>query len=415
MENKYFDEKDTLYDITEKYNESIELLVSIGFENIKDESQRKSMGRAITLVNALKMKNINIDDFTARLEEAVAEKEKEQKEISGLSLKDEKTVKIAGLLPCPIKIPLTERFEEFIEQNKEKMDFELEYEFKAASFGIDWLKDIIESDSANLLPDLFISAGFDMFFDKELFGKYKNQDLFKDITGIEKYNKDFENDYINLRDPDREYSMIAVVAAVFLVNKSELGDRPFPTSWKDLLNGDFENSISLPISDFDLFNSILLHIYNKFGEEGLVKLGRAFKSNMHPSEMVKSDRKPDKPVITIMPYFFTKMLTDKSPLTPVWPSDGAIISPIFMLSKTEKSKQLKPIVDFFASKAAGEIMSHEGRFPSVNPEVDNRLPEENKFMWVGWDFIKRHDISKLIVKCEKIFNDASDESKGGKA
>lgn len=407
METKLFDQKDTLYDITEKYNESIELLASIGFENIRDENQRKTMGRAITLENALKMKNINIDDFTERLRDAIEENSEQNK---SLSLKNEDSIKIAGLLPCPIKVPLTEKFEEFIE--KSNFDFDIEYEFKAASFGIDWLKEIIESDSENLLPDLFISAGFDMFFDKELFGKYKNKDLFKDITGLEKYNSDFENEYINLRDPDREYSMIAVVAAVFLVNKSELGDRPFPKSWRDLLSGDFENSITLPIADFDLFNSILLHIYKEFGEEGLVNLGKAFKGNMHPSEMVKSDRKSDKPVVTIMPYFFTKMLTDSSPLTPVWPEDGAIISPIFMLSKAEKDKELKPIVDFFASKAAGEIMSHEGRFPSVNPEVDNRLSEKDKFMWVGWDFIKNNDISSLIEKCENIFNDAS---KGGLA
>ncbi len=407
MTNKYFNIKDTLYDITEKYNESIELLVSIGFENIKDENQRKSIGKAITLENALKMKNINIDNFTEKLIEAIEENQDTE---SKINLKNEDSIKIAGLLPCPVKAQLTETFEEWIEDNKEKLDLNLEYEFKAASFGVDWLQDIIESDSSNSIPDLFISAGFEMFFDKKLFGKYKNQSLFSDITGIEKYNSDFENDYINLKDPDREYSMLAVVAAVFLVNKEEMGDKEHPKSWADLLSGRFVNCVSLPVADFDLFNSMLLHIYKSFGEEGLRNLGRAFKSNMHPSEMVKSDRKADKPSVTIMPYFFTKMVTENGPMAPVWPSDGAIISPIFMLSKKEKSEKLKPIVDLFASKKAGEILSHEGRFPSVNPEVDNRLSQDQKFMWVGWDFIKENDIAELIKKCEDIFNEAS---KGG--
>lgn len=406
MTNKYFDIKDTLYDITKKHTDSIDLLVSIGFENIKDENQRNTIGKAITLEDALRTKNINIDDFTERLIEAI---ENNQDTESKMDLKDENSVKLAGLLPCPVKVPLTETFDAWIEDNKESFDYGIEYEFKAASFGIDWLKEIIESDSENLLPDVFISAGFDMFFDKDLFGKYRTKHLFKDITGIEKYNSDFENKDINLRDPDGEYSMIAVVPAVFLVNKEEIGDKKFPESWADLLSGDFENSISLPVSDFDLFNSMLLHIYKNFGEEGLKSLGRAFKSNMHPSEMVKSDRKSNKPEVTIMPYFFTKMTNESGPLTPVWPKDGAIISPIFMLSKNEKSEQVKPIVDFFASKKAGEILSHEGRFPSVNPEVDNRLKSENKFMWVGWDFIKKHDISKLIEKCEDIFYQASKE------
>lgn len=409
MANKYFDVKDTLFDITEKYSESIELLVSIGFENIKDDAQRKTMGRAITLENALKMKNINIDNFIDKLVERI--EENQNVDNSKLSLKDEGSVKIAGLLPCPVKTQITESFEEWISTNKDNFDYDIEYEFKAASFGIDWLKDIIESDSSNLLPDVFISAGFDMFFDKNLFGKYKNQNLFSDITGIEKYNNNFENKDISLRDPDGEYSMLAVVPAVFLVNREEIGDRKFPKGWKDLLSGEFENSISLPIADFDLFNSILLHIYKNFGEEGLKNLGRAFKSNMHPSEMVKSNRKQDKPVVTIMPYFFTKMVSEKGPMIPVWPSEGAIISPIFMLSKSDKSEKIKPVVDFFASKAAGEILSHEGRFPSVNPEVDNRLSEDQNFMWVGWDFIKENDISKLIKKCEDVFNEAS---KGGK-
>ncbi len=409
MANKYFDIKDTLYDITEKYTESIELLASIGFENIKDDAQRKTIGRAITLENALKMKNINVDNFTDKLIERIEENQNNV-DNNKLNLKDEDSIKIAGLLPCPVKTQITESFEAWIESNSDNFDYDIEYEFKAASFGIDWLKEIIESDSSNLLPDVFISAGFDMFFDKKLFGKYKNQNLFSDITGIKKYNSDFENDDINLRDPDGEYSMLAVVAAVFLVNKEEIGDRKFPKSWEDLLSGEFENSVSLPIADFDLFNSMLLHIYKSFGEEGIKSLGRAFKSNMHPSEMVKSNRRADKPVVTIMPYFFTKMVSENGPMIPVWPSDGAIISPIFMLSKREKSEKLKPVVDFFASKAAGEILSHEGRFPSVNPEVDNRLSEDQKFMWLGWDFIKENDISKLIKRCEELFNEAS---KGG--
>ena len=90
----------------------------------------------------------------------------------------------------------------------------------------------------------------------------------------------------------------------------------------------------------------------------------------------------------------------------VWPKDGAIISPIFMLSRKDTKAKTKPIVDFFASKQTGEILSHKGKMPSVNPEVDNMIRAENKYMWLGWDFIKENDISSLIKKCEGIFNEA---------
>lgn len=406
MSGKYFDIRESLYDITERYGEALDLLISIGFENLKDKAQREMLGKAISLEAALKMKKINVDSFVEQLTERI-----EAGESSSEKSRQADRVKIAGVLPCPVKVPLMESFESWIDENAGSLGIEIDHDLKAASLGVDWLKEALKENQEELLPDLFISAGFDLFFDNELFGKYKEQGVFEDFASLERYNKDLENEYMSLRDPDRQYSMIGVVPAVFLVNKEELGDRTVPRSWKELLEGEFENSVSLPIADFDLFNSILLTIYKEFGEEGVKNLGRILKSSMHPSEMVKSHRKKyEKPTVTIMPYFFTKMIRENDPMLPVWPEDGAIISPIFMLSRKEKKESLKPIVDFLSSKEVGEILSHNGRFPSVNPEVDNMIPDGNRFVWIGWDFIKKNDIGKLIKRCETLFNETA---KGG--
>ena len=250
---------------------------------------------------------------------------------------------------------------------------------------------------------MFISAGFDLFFEDELMGKFKSQGIFKDITELKEYNKDFNNEEISLKDPDGDYSMLAVVPAVFLVNTEALGDRPFPKSWADLLKPEFENSVSLPISDFDLFNAILISIFKTYGEDGVKKLGRTLLQNMHPSQMVKSNKlKTNVPAVTIMPYFFTKMTGQGGPMMAQWPEDGAALSPIFMLTKEGKREELQDLAKFFSSKEVGEILSHQGLFPSIHPEVDNRL-EGKKFMWVGWDYIKKNDIDKLLNHCEELF------------
>lgn len=398
MGNKYFDVKDTLFDITEKYPEAIDLLVSVGLDHMKDKNMRKSFGKSISLEDALKLKKINLDTFINQLVEQIENTE----DRSEKSSEKKDSVQILGVLPCPVQFPLKEAFENWLKD--ENLDVDLEYDLKAASMGVDWLEDIIREQSKEKLPDLFISAGFDLFFDKKLFGKYKEESTFEDITGLPQYNRDFNNENIRLKDPNNQYSMIGVVPAVFLVNEEELKGRKIPISWEELLQPEFENSVSLPIGDFDLFNAILLNIYKLYGEEGVEKLGKILQSGMHPSQMVKSHRKKtDKPAITIMPYFFTKMTMAGNPMTPVWPKDGAIISPIFMLSKRDKKEILKPIVDFFASKQVGEILSHNGKFPSVHPEVDNEIEKENKYMWVGWDYIAHNDIGALIKKCEKIF------------
>lgn len=55
MEN-YFKLTDTIYDITEKYPEMIALLAANGFEPLKNDAMRKTMGKTISLETALRSK-----------------------------------------------------------------------------------------------------------------------------------------------------------------------------------------------------------------------------------------------------------------------------------------------------------------------------------------------------------------------
>lgn len=405
---KYFNVEDSLYDITERYPETIDLFESIGFPGMKDENKRKLIGKTITLETALKLKKINLDVFTENLEDAINHNKAINDETDKVTSNDA-DIKIEGILPCPVRIPLMESFTKWMESTGNNLGTKIDYELKAASMGVDWLKESLEkTENPDVLSDIFISAGFDLFFDKKLIGKWASKGVFEDITKMEHYNQEFDNEEICLKDPNRNYSIIGVVPAVFLINTEELNGRNMPKSWEDILQPEFENSVSLPIGDFDLFNAILLNIHQKYGEEGLRRLGKCLSTGMHPSEMVKSHRKQLKPVVTIMPYFFTKMIKKNDPMKPVWPSDGAIISPIFLLSKKSKKEKLQPVVDFFASKEVGEILSHNGKFPSVNPEVDNMISKEHKYMWLGWDYIYNNDMGELINRCERIFNETID-------
>lgn len=410
MMNNYFGLNDTLWDITEKYPETIPLFVSKGFKQMEDNSKRKAFGNSVSLKMALALKKYNIDTFSSALIEQI----EQEHNLADSSLKTttrkagDDSIRIEGLLPCPVRIPLMEQLEKFTGKYKDSYQREIHHDLKAASMGLDWLKEaVVNEENPGKLPDIFISAGFDLFFEKELMGKFKKKNVFIDSTGFKKLNHLFDNENLDLKDPAGHYSMIGVVPAVFLVNTAELNGRPIPRTWKDILEPEFEKSISLPIGDFDLFNAILLNIHKLYGEEAVEKLGRSLLESMHPSQMVKSDRKKTaKPAVTIMPYFFTKMVKEGGTMTAVWPEDGAIISPIFMLTKHEKITELQPIIDFFSSKEVGEILAHNGLFPSINPDVDNRIPEGNEFLWLGWDYIYNHDIGELIKTCDSIFNAA---------
>lgn len=397
---QYINENMTILEICEKFPETIEFFKSKGFKNLDNNLILKTVGK-ITLKSALSMKKINVETFVNILNELINQNKNSVDITMNENKKEENEITMMGLLPCPIRIPLLEAMKEFLENNNE---IKLSYDLKAASYGLDWLKDdVIKANHPEKLADIFISAGFDLFFEDKLMGKFKKENIFKDITGIKEYNKDFNNNKISLKDPDGDYSMLGVVPAVFLVNTSELNGREIPKTWKDLLKPEFEKSVSLPISDFDLFNSILINIYKTYGKEAVTKLGKSFLQNLHPSQMVKSDKfKENVPTVTIMPYFFTKMIKENSSMIAVWPEDGAAVSPIFMLTKENKKDKIKKIAEFLSGEKIGKILSHQGLFPSVNPNVNNNL-DDKKFLWVGWDYIHENNIGEILKECKELF------------
>ena len=397
---KYFDENEKIIDILNKYPETIEFFINKGFDKLKNEKDKETLGK-LSLNLILKSKGISVEGFSQMLDDFIELSRNSADITLNEKTKRTKGVKVVGLLPCPVRVPLLEQFDAFVE----KHETDIQYDLKAASHGLEWLKGTVRNvEDYNELADIYLSAGFDLFFDEKLMGKFKKAGVFKSGVKYDKFNSDFENDYMSLKDPSGDYSILAVVPAVFLVNTQELNGREIPKTWADLLKPEFEKSVSLPVSDFDLFNAILLNIYKLYGDEGVKKLGKSLIQSLHPAQMVKSDRLTvNRPTVTIMPYFFTRMTKEGGAMVPVWPEDGAIISPVFMLTKAEKLKEMEPLIDFLSSKAVGEILSHKGFFPSVNPEVENLTPRDKKYLWIGWDYIYNNNLQEQMHHCEDLF------------
>lgn len=400
---RYFELTDSLFTITEKYPLTKRVFIANGFSQIADEQKRVTFGKALQLDIALAMRQLDQDAFVQLLEDAITTQDR-----AGVKQKrGANELRMKGLLPCPVRLPLQEQLDAFLEA-KAGQGIQIHAELKAASMGLDWMKDEVEAAAeADEVDDLYLSAGFDMFFEEKYFGRFIQQGVFADPIRWTSINSDFDNDYIQLKDPKGRYGIIAVVPAVFLVNTNELGDRPVPQSWKDLCDPVYHRSVSLPVSDFDLFNAILLTIDNVYGREAVRSLGHNMQQSMHPAQMVKSERqKTAKPAVTIMPNFFTKMVREGSAMKAVWPSDGAIISPVFMIGKNGFGAHLQDLADLISSREAAEVLAHMGLFPSLHPEVDNRLPNNAKFMWLGWDYIEQHNLNQRFAECYEVFQEA---------
>ena len=400
----------TLFDITEKFPETIEVFVANGYEHVGDEKKRTTNGKMVTLGQAVQMKGKDLKSFTALLENSVQENRVKEDVTLAMAADEsqifpnEGDIKVAGLLPCPVRIPMLEAFDNISKKITAETGKTIGVRLAAASVGADILEAGMQSiNDESDLPDIFLSAGFEAFFDKKNMARFKNKDVFVDRSWAT--HNDMMAPY-GLKDPDGHYALLAVVPAVFLVDKTQLEEgEDVPRTWKEILGPRFKNKIAMPVGDFDLFNGILLTIWKEFGDEGVEAIGRNLLEGMHPSQVAGrfAPKGGKGPMVSVIPYFFSKMAQFNPNAEIVWPEDGAVVSPIFMLLKNSAPEEAGRIADFFASKEVGEILSHRGLFPSCHPEVVNKVPEKAPLMWLGWDFIKQNDLGELIPKVNDIF------------
>ena len=276
--SNYFKASDTIFHITETYPETIEVFIANGFENLSNPVMRRTLGKTISLETALTMRKVNQELFIKKLEEVIVQKAPSMTDgLTPVQSEKKGDIRIEGVLPCPVRIPLLEKFESWLVENKSSLGYEVEYHLKSANLGLDDVKDrvILADGNPDGLSDLYLSAGFDLFFDKKMIGGYQDLGVFEDLSGMDHLNPDLDNENLSLKDPRNQYAIIGIVPAVFMVNTNVLGDRPFPESWADLMRPEFENSISLPMKDLDMFNAFLLHIYRFYGPEGVEKMGES--------------------------------------------------------------------------------------------------------------------------------------------
>ncbi|MDO5715360.1 MAG: ABC transporter substrate-binding protein [Tissierellia bacterium] len=377
--------KKSVYESCEEHKKLREFLISKGFDNLKDEDQYRMMAPMINLEDALHMRQIDSAIF-----------EEEFRQYNGYHLEEEAPnekgdVLVSGAVPCPIKVPLIEALKDFSPKQKEDINFDL----RSANLGMDFVTEKFKRDE--ILPDLITSAGYELVLDEDIYREIERSY----VAPTQQIGKEFKERGVDLVDPNGKLHIFSIVPAVFIVNKDLLKGREMPKSWEELLSGEFKNSLSIPVSDLDMYNALVLTIYAHFGLDGIKKLRECFHSNLHPAQMVKTRNKPA--CVSIAPYFFASMIQSPS-LVQIWPKEGAIVSPIFMTAKKDRLAQVQPAIDYFLSDSVSEIFSFHGKFPCTREGIDNHLSPEQKFLFAGWDLLnnRRREVQDMVKEYFKL-------------
>jgi ABC-type Fe3+ transport system substrate-binding protein len=310
---------------------------------------------------------------------------------------DKSEYDVLGLLPCPIKVPVETGFDDMINNLGSECDFKYLVEGNA-NYEVMWMDESSHIPLKEELPRIIISAGVNSFYRNDFRTKAIEEQYFKEVKDIE--DELTEND---LSDLEGNYHIMALNYLVMVVDLTKLENRDIPKSWEELLNSSFKNEIAIRGKKGKYCETTLLAIYKDYGMEGIIKLSELVGYGGHPAQMVKNAGKgiKESPTISVIPYFYAKLLKNNKNVKVVWPEEGAIISPVTLLVQRGISKNLENVVNYFISEEVRNICKNA----SLPNPIDylKYLRENNyKLNWIGWDFIRNNDINTLLLELNHI-------------
>lgn len=310
-----------------------------------------------------------------------------------------------GQVPCPIKPAFKEEYDilarEYFEETGKQF---FSYVPTSCGDGTDrqkGLSNILMANTIDEIPDIGVS--FTM-------GDYCNSKIIKDYVSKGYFESAIDVDQcemlkgVNLKDPYNAFSTLAIFASVIMVDKRKIKDLPIPKKWNDLLDPVYKDSIAIPGGHGDISVLYPMYVYKEHGEEGLEKLEHNVCNVLHGSKVAKiaGTNNSEGAPIYVVSWFFAKACANTDYIEIIWPEEGAYIEPEIMIVKKDLPEDLNKIVDFMKSEKVSKIFA-DNYFISTYKGIDNKLPEDAKFKWIGWDYIFENPVEKFKDKVQNKF------------
>lgn len=301
-----------------------------------------------------------------------------------------------GYTYCPVR----ELFRQRIADAKEQYGGQLPADYRIAipngHKGEDHWQEIWRSRTSDQLPEVICSAGFGHFFEPHFMEQFLQRDVFNSTISGE---ASWPFKEAGLDDPDGWYGLYAVFPLIMLVDKRRLGVRPMPRRWADLLDPCYEGEIAIGATQGKVHEDVMLYLHKAFGMEGVTALARNIRRGMHGAQMAKlaGSGSEDGAAIYIISWLFARCCARREQVEIVWPEEGAMVTPMLVMAKRDCSAFGRHL---FSAVAGSEYGEHSARnfMPARLDGVDNRLPEDARFNWLGWDYIKSRSIPELILQ-----------------
>ena len=388
----------TIADLLSRYPETSPVFAAHGLEGLISEDGLRVLAPFLTLGTALRSREIAVESFLRLLTEAVATDQ--VLEAPGLAdIRKAGELTLLALMPCGLKVPFGRVLSSFLEDLKKREGLAITYAVEGnLNQELSYYPYVDTIETVDELPDIIVSADFNSFYYHSFYKRFVEPGH---LVGYGRVNPSEAFAAAGLPDPKGEYFLFGVNPLVLVADLDQVGDRPLPTCWADILEPIWSRDITLR-GNADFFcHAVLLPIFQAGGNEALLQLAPNVRQGLHPAQMVKLIDSGQGGALYVMPEFFAHRVKNQSRIKIIWPTDGALASPVTLQVKREKVAELKPVLEWLTGPELARALVG-ARFPVPHAEIEGEL-QHAPLKWLGWDWLRQNDIREVNAGIDRIF------------
>ena len=385
-------------EIIHHYPETRSIFISCGLGALVSDEGMRVLSPFLTLGTALKSRFVNQGQFMEMLGEALAKGP--VLEAPGLeSFAAQRDLTLLGLMPCGLKMPFSRAFSTFMSDLEQGDGPRIRYAVEGnLNQELSYYTYVDGVERIEELPDIIVSADFNTFYSHRFYDRFVAPGL---LTGYGNAETAQSFKAAGIIDPKGEYTILCINPLVIVANLDQLKGRSLPRTWEDALDPVWANDLAIRGGDNFFCHAVLLPVFQQFGAPGLERLAHNLFKGLHPSQMVNRIDKNQPCALYVMPEFFARRVRHQDRIQVVWPEDGALASPVTLQVKPERNEQLKPVLDYLTGQDLAQVLARAG-FPVPRADVAAGV-QTRPLRWLGWEYLRRHDLVSLNREIDEIF------------
>lgn len=302
-----------------------------------------------------------------------------------------------GTVPAPVKLDFKRGIASILRKQRA-----VDTEYLNCSIPSDHGKlgpEIWKSEDFGAFPDVMVAFGPDALCDGAFYRRAVKSGAFASplADGYSRFITDADQQ-------DALFQVFAVSPYVMLIDKRKLGSSPCPHHWGELLSSEYRGKIILEGARGMVSSIILYQYFRQYGEDGVAGLAENTVAVWPAAKMIAKAGKSgcSTGAVYITPWFFAKCCPDEENFMVIWPEDGALFYPLFLLARKGLPQPVKELVNYITGPRFGACCAH-GFCPSLHSQADNHLPKNAAFAQPVFRAVRKYDLEELKGRLRQIF------------